>query len=512
MSDYQPRHDLDPVFYNGVQVNDLTWLSGGGVGCRITGISGWQDNIDVRDVRDSKPGQHGEDASNAYMGGRTITIQGEVDGSTFANLQSRLRTLATTFAPTTSEVVLKMPDPSQASPTTSYAAEISGYERAYCKVVEAITFGEKSGPFNQSWQVVLKASDPRIYNDVTTTDDYTISSYAGTTSTPIKIEAKLYTNDKSGAITTSSPSVGTIAVVGDTSSWYSYYASYTTTTQFVVDGGIDGSSRQAYFKMPSNLSRLLMNDLRWMYRLNETSGTTIDNYEGTAAYDGTTAGTPTLNQSGPLTDTKSISFDGVDDRITRAWASALFPSEFTFEAWYKKSSGLSSAIDYTGPANAGGFLVTPRATTLDITVLSLSGNSTPIASISGLTSATWYHIAFTYRSGVFNTYLNGSLVSTVLATFEAPTSGTMYLGYDRNAATYWAGNLSSVAMHTKAYSSSIISDMYNGGSASSIVRYKAGAYIQSVNQWPSISAATTYDGRYSVSPTVMTTTYRTARL
>ena len=106
MSDYQPRHDLDPV----LQRRRLMTSHGSVVAaliCRITGISGWQDNIDVRDVRGSQARADGEDASNAYMGGRTITIQGEGDGSSFANLQSRLRTLAITFAPTTSEVVLK---------------------------------------------------------------------------------------------------------------------------------------------------------------------------------------------------------------------------------------------------------------------------------------------------------------------------------------------------------------------------------------------------------------------
>lgn len=509
MSDYQPRHDLDPVFYNGVQVNDLTWLSDGGVGCRITGISGWQDNIDVRDVRDSKPGQHGEDASNAYMGGRTITIQGEVDGSTFANLQSRLRTLATTFAPTTSEVVLKMPDPSQASPTTSYAAEISGYERCNCKVVEPITFGEKSGPFNQSWQVVLRASDPRIYSDVTTTDDFTISSYAGTVATPVKLQAVVVNtggSSEDGAIYKSGSPSTTVAWFDQPSTWYATTSLYTTKPYLTVDS----ENRNAYMELPHHAARKLLLDPVWYYPMNETSGVTADNMEGTAGYDGTINGTPSLNQTGPATDLPCIVFDGVNDSISRAYSANMWPSDnWTFEGWFNRTAGGSNTVIDATAGGSDGFIV--AWSNGSMYVLAKGASNRYVYKSDSVTTGTWYHLAIVYAAGTFTTYINGVKGGSAIFTYTKLSSGTMYIGRD-SSGSFWSGKAAGIGMHNVAYSAQTISDMYNSGGARAICRYKSGSVVDPVNEWPTISGATTFVATNGLTATNAVSTFRTARL
>jgi len=119
MPGYQPRNETDPVWFNGNQVNSLTALTAaGGVGVHITAVYGWDDRPDVRDVRENRSGQDGEYADNLYLGGRTITIEGTVQGSTWANLQVRKRALAAIFNPSSTEALLKIPDPATASPTT----------------------------------------------------------------------------------------------------------------------------------------------------------------------------------------------------------------------------------------------------------------------------------------------------------------------------------------------------------------------------------------------------------
>jgi hypothetical protein len=107
MPGYAPR-TTDQVVYNDQNVNNTELLTESyGVG--VTGMFGWDDSVEVRDTREAKPGQHGEDALTSFMGGRSITIQGDVTGSTWENLQTRKRALAAVFAPTDDEVVLRLP-------------------------------------------------------------------------------------------------------------------------------------------------------------------------------------------------------------------------------------------------------------------------------------------------------------------------------------------------------------------------------------------------------------------
>ncbi len=165
MAGYQPRHDTDPVWWNEEQVNDLD-IASAQVGVRITGIFGWDDRPDVRDTREVRSGMDGEVADNLYLGGRTITLDGEVYGSSWADLQARKRSLSALFMPSSTERVLQVPDPATTTPATIYADQMSGYDRMTGRVIESIEFGDTLDPSCQTWQVVLRASDPRRYTSV----------------------------------------------------------------------------------------------------------------------------------------------------------------------------------------------------------------------------------------------------------------------------------------------------------------------------------------------------------
>ena len=734
MPGYQPRHDIDRVFWNGVQINSSDWLANG-YGWRITGIYGWDDGVEIRDAREQKPGQDGEDALTAYRAGRTITIEGEVDGATWEDLQTYKRSLASYLTLSSTEQVLRMPatdattweagshyqrvnsqspaafwrfqdtagttltdysgngrngvsvgsptkgtigpiqdegatpsycwdfngssqyatvayssalNPSGSftvagwvrrdvdtgaqefivdsrnlgdtlgyalrvtasdklelrlgdgaaasvitgatslavgtwyhvaatfdgstgrvyvngvldgsgadaySPntgqqltigcrgditlyfngaiddlavfpsvlstayllelynqgTSGFYREITRWERAWCRIIEPITFGEKNGPLNQSWQVVFRASDPRIFSDLSITDDSTVSATTSTAvASPMKITVPCASGtDGYGALTQAIGGTRRMnAVMSGTSGWNAALSGFTTATNLVLDSGYDNAKREAYITMPANAARKLIYRPVWMYRLNETAGVTADNYEDTAGYDGTINGTPSLNQTGPLTDTKSILFDAVNDSVSRAYVAAMHTSEFTLEGWFK-DSGTNRVFYDTTNGTTTGIQITGGSGVFGVYN---GGTSRWICQASGASSGAWNHFIITHKAGTWVVYLNGAMFARVSGvTFTPMSAGTMYLGRN-NAGTFWGGYLSSFAYFSTAFSQQVAEDMYNSGSAASICRYRAGVYISDVVTWPEMANSTiTFSGSNDISSGSLVAQYRTAR-
>jgi hypothetical protein len=368
------------------------------------------------------------------------------------------------------------------------------------KVVEPIVFGEQAG-FTQEWQVVLRASDPRIYSDTVTTDDGTISSYAGTVATPLKVSTVMSSADY-GTQYDSTAALRALYSVGVTPSTISSYTA--GTCQLVVDS----SDRSAKLSLPHNLSRVTQYDPIFFFRLNEAAGTTADNAEGTAAYDGTIAGTPSLNQTGPLTDTKSILFDGTNDSVAITYSASLFPAAFTFEAWIKSSGTIEPTIDFTGGSGSAGWSINYGAEDVGVYL-----TATPTRKIAhARTSNTgWCHVVMTSGNGKIRLYLDGALVGVSTSTIVDPGSGTIYFGRNNSGSGFWAGNISSVGLYPFVCTADDVSEMYNSGSAVTLTGRGAGAVVDSVYEWPTLSAAKTITGQNALSGTVATT-YRTARL
>ena len=382
---------------------------------------------------------------------------------------------------------------------------MTGWERSTCKVVEPILFGDMIGSSAQTFQVVMRASDPLIYADTETTDDGTITAYAGTVDTPAKLAVTIqgsgatYMSVASDAIPPAHIARATVPAA-----WNSVAASFTTTMDLVVDA----ATRDAYFAMPHYTSRTLVYEAVWYYRLNEAAGVTADNAEGTAAYDGTINGTPLLNQTGPATDMKSIYFDGVDDSVSRAWDAALFPDEWTMEAWCKDAAtGGGYVLDYTTGTTKG-----VRIYDGGSYILVEVGNATALINVADAkkTTQTWTHIAVTYRAGLVCVYLNGVLFGAVPLTFAEPTAGTYYIGRS-NAAAFYKGNISGVGVYPVAHNAQTIDDMYNDAAAQAICRYKAGENLGAVSSWPVVSTSLA-DFSFAGNASGLACTYRAARL
>jgi hypothetical protein len=241
--------------------------------------------------------------------------------------------------------------------------------------------------------------------------------------------------------------------------------------------------------------------------MNETSGTTLDNAEGTATYDLTTSGTPTLNQTGPITDTASILFDGVNDYASDAYNAAYFPDQWTFEIRAKPSTGANfPVIDWTNGSATDGWALHHTSGNTFV----LLGDTRVIWHTHG-NSTGWSHLIVTYDGAVLCLYVDGALCGQVNATVIDPAAGTMYFAWSGAGSTYWNGYLSSAALYSRAISDREAADWHNDAAATSVLRRGAGAYIGAIRQWPSLDAPLSYAATNAFTGSIVTT-YRTARL
>lgn len=182
---YVPNPVEHPVFFGTNQVNDLDFDSTG-VGVKIMSINGWDEAEDARIASSDRIGQDGEYARELLLGGSTITIKGIIVGSDLQDFYSRRKTIKQMFQPQTSESVLKMPDPVYPGVlAVVYSDEMTGYQRKECRVVESVKWGDRVGGFGNYFEVVLRSSDPRRYDDVLVTETTGTISTGGGFSSPM---------------------------------------------------------------------------------------------------------------------------------------------------------------------------------------------------------------------------------------------------------------------------------------------------------------------------------------
>lgn len=510
MPGFQPRITTDHVWYNGTDIH--TYAIATGLGIRLTEIRGWDERPDVRDVREVRFQQHGEYADDVYLGGRTITVMGAIHGSSWVDLQARKRAFAALVQPTSDEVLFKIPDPATVAPTAVYSTTgMTGYERASVRPVEGIAFGDMIGACAMTFQIILRASDPRIYSDVeTSTDSGTtgtasrtvVVDQAGTFETPVTLTV---TGPTASTWTVSEPSSG--LTIGTTT--LDLIASETVT--------LTALERTVVYTSTYGAVRLQRGDVIAQWMLAETSGTTADNAQGTAAYDGTYTGTFALNQSGPASGIASVDLNGSSGYVTVTYAAALVPSESTIEGWvyFDSLSGTQTIFD-AFDSNSGWYVGYESGTgSFHVTV----GNGTTTTTAYGTSPAvsTWYHIAATVSTVTDTVYLyvNGAFAgSASLAGLSMPGAGAIQIGRGPTTSSYFNGKVSAFTLYSGALSAPTIAELY-----------AASASTTSLNGYSYLTAATarwanlgTASSTYTLASTGLNTgsklnvTYRDARL
>lgn len=448
MPGFQPRITTDHVWYNGTDIH--TYALATGLGIRLTEIRGWDERPDVRDVREVRFQQHGEYTDNVFLGGRTITIQGVVHGSSWVNLQARKRELAALFQPVSDEVLLKIPDPATAAPTGTYAVTgMTGYERASVRPIEGIAFGDMIGSCAMTFQVILRASDPRVYSDVETSGD------SGTTGT----SARTVVVDQGGTYETPT----TLTVTGPTASTFTVQEPGSglllSMSGLTVQSGetvtFDVLDRTITYTSTYEGVRLLRDSLLALWMLDESAGTTADNEEGTSAYDGTYTGGYTLNQSGPVSGIASVDLNGSTGYVAIPHSNNLFPaSPFTFEAWVNFDSIAASKCLIDGITSNKGWRLEWNGSAFVMTWGTGTTTGSTTLSAGTISTGTWYHIVVQWNQGSSNVklYVNGvqtfSGFPAIAATSYSPsTTGGYRLGNRLDGSNDFDGKMAAVGLY-----------------------------------------------------------------
>ena len=127
--------------YNTLRINDRSVYDT----IRLTSIDGLGD-ADVRDSRVAYPGEHGEIASEALYGGRTITLTGRLEAGNISKLRDLAQALRSAFVDL------------QELPLTFIAPNPANNIQIYCRKVGPISIKEEqtNAQYWRNFQVTLR--------------------------------------------------------------------------------------------------------------------------------------------------------------------------------------------------------------------------------------------------------------------------------------------------------------------------------------------------------------------
>lgn len=224
------------------------------------------------------------------------------------------------------------------------------------------------------------------------------------------------------------------------------------------------------------------------WRLGESSGTTADNAEGTAALDGTYTGSPILGAAGPSgIDGTAVNMNAAGYVEVADNASLDITGALTLEAWvYLNTSVTTDNRGVVGKfqgRDAGGSAVNERSYLLyvdtsnrPVAVISTSGASSgnvTLSTSSTMSASAWYHLVFTFQpSTAMRLYVNGSEVAALTSGVPAAMysgAAPVWIGTQfqpSNSAFFLPGRIDEAAIYPAALSATRILAHYNAGISS----------------------------------------------
>jgi len=345
------------------------------------------------------------------------------------------------------------------SGTTYYMPNdgVTIYHGTYSLTTPAPTITGETGAFSESTgNLTIDSSTGVITLNSSTTGTYTVV-YTTNGTCPNTVNNTVTINALDGATfgysASSLPQTGT--------------ASLTTTP--TTSGGV-------YSAYPSGLS------------INSSTGeidlaaSTIQSYK--IFYETSGAGCPnsstfdlSVTASG-LSNTYSISFDGIDDYIDAGNISALNgATQATWSCWYKRTGGGSTHFMGTwGGASARLFLPYQFSSGMAVYMGNSTGTSKTMFQNNscGISQNTWHHFAFVYNEAESSNadklkfYLDGTQIANTVAGSALTSLNTVTNSFNIGApftSAFLTGNLDEIAIWNKALTSTQVQSIYNATSS-----------------------------------------------
>lgn len=194
------------------------------------------------------------------------------------------------------------------------------------------------------------------------------------------------------------------------------------------------------------------------YNLNETSGTTADNLEGTATYDGTLtsmAGTEWFTSPAFFGPKNCLDFDGSNDYVLIPPDASLNNDTFSVEFWVKFDD---TPTNWDGIIDKGRYSQSEDWTFLThqsalIVIFQIPGAQLWI----GISDNNWHHIAGTFDGANMIAYLDGVESSTTTGSYTSTTNG-IQLGKTFVSNYYFNGYLDEVRIWSDAHTATEIAE------------------------------------------------------
>lgn len=180
-----------------------------------------------------------------------------------------------------------------------------------------------------------------------------------------------------------------------------------------------------------------------------------------------TNGTLTNGPTFSATNGGSISFDGVDDKVTFPNTTVSTTSGITVDLWFKTSSG-TKYQDIFDMADAYGVWIVTNYSGAGSGKIVASFNTTTGYMSANYVANTWYFVTLAGTGSSNFLYINGSLATTAAQTVASSVNfNTARIGNvdgDR-AAEYFIGNVASLKFYNRCLSASEILTNYNATKA-----------------------------------------------
>jgi hypothetical protein len=284
-----------------------------------------------------------------------------------------------------------------------------------------------------------------VYSDTLTTVD------SGTSGTAARTAAVSNTGTY--------PSPGTIVVTGPTAS--DWTISDNDDDTFLQFSGlalatssdtttINLNQRTVETSGTFETARLLFDDINSLWMVDETSGSTADNAEGTSGRDGTYNGTYTLNQAGPFSGLSSVDLNGVNAYISIPYATGTLWGNTgdaqVWEFWFNTDTLSGTQTVWDSISSNRGFRVEIDSIGR---VLFSYGNGSSVEGVSNngtITASSWNQFVVRFNPnaaayGKITTYLNGVLRWPFALAMAIPTATGGRLGSTLAGGNYFNGKI-----------------------------------------------------------------------
>jgi len=221
-----------------------------------------------------------------------------------------------------------------------------------------------------------------------------------------------------------------------------------------------------YTATPNYYATVLRDNPIRLYKLNETSGTSVTDY-GSQAQNGTLHGTVTLNQASMIPSNAadgSMLFDGTTGYMQAATTGLPTGAQvWSMEGWITMPTVPATGIHIMAE---WGTNTSNEAAAIGIFTGVIRLNTYSANNILGPTAVngTTYYIVGTYDGTNLRLYVNGALQGSPLAATPAIALTYCYIGTEDNAADdFFSGKIQGVAFYNTVLSATQVSTHYNAG-------------------------------------------------